>query len=190
MTVHLVTRENGETVIINHDKKRDSMIQVTVSVLKIYLKGIEILHNKKDGLYPSRSELFRVMVRDKLIKLEGNGLTEGNIKIEDLLESIEEKELDLGEIVNVDILDEITGETFKIETTVLGNKEDWLKSKEFRKKEPMDKMIYGGGNKNGSVRLGDTIDDSNIDPDIVIARGRQTKYNSRGIMDEYYNGGL
>ncbi len=190
MTVHLVTRENGEKVIINHDQKRKSMTYISVSVPEIYFKVFDVLTNKKDGLYPSRSELFRTMIRDLIIKIEGNGLTEGNIKIEDLLESIEEKELDLGEIVNVDILDEITGETFKIETTVLGSKEDWLRSKEFRKKEPMDKMIYGGGNKNGSVRLGDTIDNSNIDPDVVIARGRQTKYNSRGIMDEYYNGGL
>ncbi len=193
MTTQIIMKE-GKEFVINHAEGRAGFKQITVSISKEYLKVFEILLNKEDGLYCGRSELFRVVIRDLFVKLENE--MNNDVKSEECQDFQGETVLDLSnynpkrDILDVKIIDEITGETFKIETTVLGNKEDWLESKKFRKNEPMDKMIYGGGHTDFYVKQGEEPDESDIDPDVVIARGRQTKYNSRGIMDEYYNGGL
>ena len=48
-------------------KGRSNMKVVTVNVPESYLESIQIVINGEDGLYPSRSELVRVAVRNALI---------------------------------------------------------------------------------------------------------------------------
>ena len=47
---------------------RSNMKIVTVNVPEKYLESIVILLNGVDGFFPSRSELIRVAVRDKLMR--------------------------------------------------------------------------------------------------------------------------
>ena len=88
---------------LNKDDNPSNMKVVTINIPKMWLELIAILTDSEEGMYPSRSELIRVALRDFLKKeLRFFGKVRGKTDKSNILKLDNGKQYDLNKIISME----------------------------------------------------------------------------------------